>query len=134
MISQARRAQLAALADQLIPAGSGMPSASAAGVAGEYLDAVLEARPDLAKPLEAALALIEDAPAPLAALRADPAGWDVVTAIVPGAYFLNPEIRASIGYPGNEARPIDPSAPPDYEDLLPSVVERGAVYRPTPAD
>ena len=51
------RELLGALADELIPAGSGMPSASGAGVAGEYLDAVLAARPDLAAPLERALPL-----------------------------------------------------------------------------
>ena len=106
---------LGALADQLIPAGSGMPSASEAGVAGEYLDAVLAARPDLADPLwsrpwsrstgshrESAIAQLRDT---------DPEGWGVLTAVVPGAYFLNPEIRAAIGYPGLEARPIDPGRP-----------------------
>ncbi|HWK29754.1 MAG TPA: hypothetical protein VNS09_24520 [Solirubrobacter sp.] len=134
MISEERRARLGALADQLIPAGSGMPSASQAGVAGRYLDEVLAARPDLEPALDAALASVEGLPAAdaLTALRADAGGWGVLTAVVPAAYFMNPAIRAAIGYPGLEARPIDPSAPPDYEDLLGSVVERGAVYRPTP--
>ena len=53
--------------------------------------------------------------AAIAALRdTDPEGWGVLTAVVPGAYFLNPAIRAAIGYPGLEARPIDPDAAPDY--------------------
>ena len=52
-LSDEQRAQLGAIADELIPAGSGMPSASEAGVAGEFLDEVLAARPDLAAPLEA---------------------------------------------------------------------------------
>ena len=53
---------------------------------------------------------------------------------MPAAYFLNPDMRAAIGYPGLEARPIDPDAAPDYLDdgLLDSVVSRGPVYRPTP--
>jgi hypothetical protein len=42
------RLKLAALADVLIPAGNEMPSASQAGVADSWLDAVLAARPDLA--------------------------------------------------------------------------------------
>lgn len=138
-LSDERRTQLDALADELIPAGGGMPSASGAGVAGEYLDEVLAARPDLAEPLEAALASVDGlAPgAALAALRdGDPGGWGVLTAVVPSAYFLNPAMREAIGYPGLEARPIDPDAPPDYldEGLLDSVIARGAVYRPTPTD
>jgi hypothetical protein len=137
IIGAARRAQLGAIADELIPAGSGMPSASAAGVADRYLDEVLAARPDLAAPLLAALEQVEDlAPgAAIARLRdAHPDGWGVLTAVVPGAYFLNPEIRAAIGYPGLEARPIDASAEPDHlaDGLLDSVVARGPVYRPTP--
>jgi hypothetical protein len=135
-LSTQRRAQLGAIADQLIPAGSGMPSASEAGVAGQYLDEVLAARPDLVEPLEAALASVEGAWDPIAALRADAGAWGVITAIVPAAYFLNPAMREAIGYPGLEARPIDPDAAPDYleDGLLDSVVARGPVYRPTPAD
>ncbi len=133
-LSDALRAQLGAIADELIPAGSGMPSASEAGVAGQYLDEVLAARPDLAAPLEAALASVQAVDDPIAALRADAGAWGVITAVVPAAYFLNPAMRAAIGYPGLEARPIDPDAAPDYLDdgLLDSVVSRGPVYRPTP--
>ena len=60
----------------------------------------------------------------IAVLRQDPAGWGVLTAVVPGAYFMNPAIRAAIGYPGLERRPIDPNAEPDYlaDGLLDSVV------------
>ena len=111
-----------------------MPSASEAGVAGQYLDEVLAARPDLAEPLAAALSSVDGASDPIAALRADLGAWMVVTAVVPAAYFLNPAMREAIGYPGLEARPIDPDAAPDYLDdgLLDSVVGRGPVYRPTP--
>ena len=133
-LSEQRRAQLGAIADELIPAGSGMPSASEAGVGGQYLDEVLAARPDLAEPLEAALASVEGADDPIGALRGDAGAWSVITAVVPAAYFLNPDMRAAIGYPGLEARPIDPDAASDYLDdgLLDSVVSRGPVYRPTP--
>lgn len=138
MISSERRAQLGAIADELIPAGSGMPSASGAGVSGEFLDEVLAARPDLASPLDAALATVDGLSAQdaLASLRENADGWGVLTAVVPAAYFLNPAMRAAIGYPGLEARPIDPDAAPDYleDGLLDSVVARGPVYRPTPAD
>ena len=133
-MNESLRAQLGAIADELIPAGSGMPSASEAGVAGQYLDEVLAARPDLAEPLEAALASVAGRDDAVAALREDAGAWGVITAVVPAAYFLNPDMRAAIGYPGLEARPIDPDAAPDYLDdgLLDSVVARGPVYRPTP--
>jgi hypothetical protein len=138
MISDSRRAQLGAIADQLIPAGSGMPSASEAGVAGQYLDEVLAARPDLAAPLDDTLASVDGLSATdaLAVLRENADGWGVLTAVVPAAYFLNPAMRSAIGYPGLEARPIDPDLAPDYlaDGLLDSVVARGPVYRPTPAD
>ena len=134
-LSDERRAQLGAIADELIPAGSGMPSASEAGVGGQYLDEVLAARPDLAAPLEAALESVDGRRGPRSrALREDAGAWGVITAVVPAAYFLNPAMREAIGYPGLEARPIDPDAAPDYLDdgLLESVVARGPVYRPTP--
>ena len=138
MISDAHRAQLGAIADVLIPAGSGMPSASEAGVAGQYLDEVLTSLPDLRDALDTTLAAVDGlgAEEAIAVLRNDPAGWGVLTAVVPGAYFMNPAIREAIGYPGLERRPIDENAEPDYnqDGLLDSVIARGPVYRPTPAD
>jgi hypothetical protein len=137
-LSDARRAQLGAIADALIPAGGGLPSASDAGVAGQYLDEVLTSLPELREPLEAALAAVDGRPAAeaIAVLREDFEHWGVMTQIIPAAYFMNPAIRDAIGYPGLERRPIDPSAPPDYnqDGLLDSVIARGPVYRPTPTD
>ena len=130
------RARLAVLADALIPAGEGMPSASEAGVAGEWLDAVLAAEPGfgpaLASVLEAA-----DVADPAGELRrietTDPAGWGTLTTVVAGAYFLNPEIAAKVGYPGRRAIPVDQADPDWLQDgLLDSVKSRGPVYRPTP--
>jgi hypothetical protein len=137
-LSDAQRAQLGAIADELIPAGGGMPSASDAGVSGQYLDDVLTSLPDLRDALDTTLAAVDglEPAEAIAVLREDPAGWGVLTAIVPAAYFMNPAIREAIGYPGLERRPIDPSAEPDYlaDGLLDSVVARGPVYRPTPTD
>jgi hypothetical protein len=129
------RAILARLADELIPADEGMPSASEAGVAGEWLDAVLAARPDLADSLKC---VIEQAkgrePAEfLAAARAnDAAAFGVLAEVVPAAYFMSPAVQARIGYSGQSPQPIDPR--PDYldEGLLDSVIRRGPIYRPTP--
>jgi hypothetical protein len=129
------RAVLAGLADVLIPAGDGFPSASTAGVAGEGLDQLLAARPDLAPDLQKILRLAtgRNAADVMAELRAtDPASFGVLTEVVPGAYFMNQTVRAALGYAGQTPHPIDPI--PDYLDdgVLQSVIDRGPIYRPTP--
>jgi hypothetical protein len=131
------RARLAALADALIPAGDGMPSASEAGVAGEWLDAILAAEPGFGPALASVLAAADVAD-PAGELRrietTDPAGWGTLTTVVAGAYFLNPEIAAKVGYPGRRAIPVDADPNPDWleDGLLDSVKSRGPIYRPTP--
>ena len=141
---QNERALLAELADVLIPAASGMPSASQADVAGQWLDAVLAARPDLAGRLKDLLATARDGHANVDAneknpqdvvtdLRAnDPAASGVLAEIVPAAYFMNPDVQQAVGYSGQKAQPMDPR--PDYmeDGLLESVIRRGPIYRPTP--
>jgi hypothetical protein len=131
------RARLAALADALIPAGDGMPSASEAGVAGEWLDAVLAAEPGFGPALAAVLAGadVADAAGELRRIETtDPGGWGTLTTVVAGAYFLNPAIAAQVGYPGRRAIPVDVDASPDWleDGLLDSVTSRGPIYRPTP--
>jgi hypothetical protein len=131
------RELLAALADVLIPAGNDMPSASQAGVADVWLDAVLAARPDLAGGLKNLLAKAHNRNAQdfVANLRAhDPGAFDMLAQTAAGAYFMNPQVQQSIGYAGQGPRPIDPR--PDYQDdgLLESVIRRGLIYRPTPGE
>ena len=129
------RALLAALADILIPAAGGMPSASQAGVAGTGLDHVLAARPDLVAVLADVLGKARGSEPGdvITAIRAsDPAAFGVLAEIVPAAYFMNPDVRETIGYAGQIPRSIDPH--PDYLDdgLLQSVISRGPIFRPTP--
>lgn len=131
------RARLAALADALIPAGDGMPSASEAGVAGEWLDAIVAAEPSFGPALASVLAAA-DVSDPAGELRrietTDPAGWGTLTTVVAGAYFLNPAIAEKVGYPGRRAIPVDADPNPDWleDGLLESVASRGPIYRPTP--
>jgi hypothetical protein len=128
------RALLGALADLLIPAGDGFPSASAADVAGAGLDQVLAFRPDFGHGLKRILVA---APARepgecLAELKChDPAAFEILAELVPAAYFLNEQVRARLRYEGQTPKPIDPR--PDYLDdgLLQSVLDRGPIYRPT---
>jgi hypothetical protein len=129
------RALLARLGDVLIPASDRMPSASQADVSGRWLDAVLAARPDLAPRLRDVLgkARGRDPSETMASFRQhDPAAFEVLAEIVPGAYFMNPDVRRAIGYDGQVPRPMDPR--PDYmeDGLLESVIRRGPIYRPTP--
>jgi hypothetical protein len=135
-LTAADRDLFAALADELIPAGNGHPSASAADVAGRWLDMVLAARPDLLDGLKNVLGKAQGRnPAEVIVdLRAnDAVAFGVLAEVVPGAYFMNSQVQQAIGYFGQTARPIDPH--PDYLDdgLLDSVIGRGPIYRQTPA-
>ena len=131
------RERLAELADALIPGEAGMPSASEAGAVGEWLDAVLAARPDFETPLAGlagSTAGMTAAQAIAALPDRDPAGWSALTSAVVAAYYMNPDVCERIGYAGQRAIPLDPDAPPDYleDGLLDSVRARPPVYRPTP--
>jgi len=134
--TQKERAQLASLADILIPAGDGQLSASQADVAGEGLDKVLATCPELAAGLHKLLSNAEGRAASQAVAEmqsSDLAAFAMLAEFAAAAYFLNPAVRQAIGYGGQTARPIDPH--PDYLDngLLDSVIRRGPIYRPTPS-
>jgi hypothetical protein len=131
----ARRAVLAGLADVLIPAGDGMPSASAAGVAGPGLDQVLAAVPGLGPALADVLAAAlgrEPAEVVASLARTDPAAYGVLTEVVTAAYFMNPDVRRALGYAGQAPSPLDPRVDYMEDGLLESVIKRGPIYRPTP--
>jgi hypothetical protein len=137
VLSGEGRKRLAALADAMIPAGDGLPSASQAGVAGGAVDRLLGVRPDLLAPLRAAL---EMAPASMpveraiATLRTEhPETLAALGEIVAGAYFLNPEVAQRIGYHGRAAIPVDIDVDTsEAVALRRPVVERGRAYRPDP--
>ena len=131
----AQRAVLAGLADVLIPAGDGMPSASAATVAEEGLDQVLAAVPGLRASLADVLARAQGRePAEVVAslARTDPAAYGVLTEVVTAAYFMNPDVRKAVGYTGQGPSPLDPRVDYMEDGLLESVIKRGPIYRPTP--
>jgi len=134
-LTSEERQLFAALADLLIPAGGGFPSASQAGVAHEGLDQLLAVRPDLLDSLKSLLLRAKER-APAEFLRelqtSDQGAFGALAESVPGAYFLNADVRAKLKYTGQSARPIDPRQ--DYLDdgLLQSVIDRGPIYRPTP--
>jgi hypothetical protein len=131
----AQRAVLAGLADVLIPAGDGMPSASAAAVAEEGLNQVLAAVPGLGASLADVLARAkgrEPAEVVASLARTDPAAHGILTEVVAAAYFMNPDVRQAVGYTGQGPTPLDPRVDYMEDGLLESVIKRGPIYRPTP--
>lgn len=135
-LSEEQRTRLAALADALVPGGGGLPSARAAGVHETWIDRTLAANPDLVAPLLAALGSAGEPTVGLTWLREqDAALFDRFAFTVAAAYFMNPTVRRSFGYPGTAPRPL-PQAEGEAEyyledDILGPVIARGPIFRPT---
>jgi hypothetical protein len=126
------RATFAAIADQLIPAADGMPSAAEV-VDDARLAFVLRARPDLADPLKAALreGLGDDVTERLATLAAEPASLSALQLSIVGGYYTDTRVRELIGYPGQMAIELRSWEYPVYleEGLIDAVLARGPVWR-----
>jgi hypothetical protein len=137
-IDERLRTRLAAVADRLIPAADGMPAASTVDVGGRQLDAVLASRPDLVDGIRRALEAagdVDDVIGWIEAVRVqDPAGYEALVTAVVGGYYLHPEVKRLLGYPGQIPEPVSIDRFPDYaeEGLLERVYSRGPIYRPTP--
>ncbi|MET0134020.1 MAG: hypothetical protein ABW215_10560 [Kibdelosporangium sp.] len=130
------RETLRELADRMIPAGAGLPSAADAGVHTGLLDKTVKVRPDLAQPLRAALAAVAglDPDEAWAHVHSSPDLLDVVGLVVAGAYLMSADVAGELGYPFQEAKIVDPDdvARAIDEGLLDDVVERGPIYRIPP--
>jgi hypothetical protein len=130
---RAERATLLAVADRLIPAAHGMPSAADV-LTDERLRFVLTARPDLLSPIRTALRpnLGDDPQARLDALgRDDPGALGAVQLAIVAGYYTDRHVRELIGYPGQEALTIRSWELPPYleEGLIDAVLARGPVWR-----
>src|SRR2546426_2852987 len=105
-----QRASLAALADVLIPAGDGFPSASQAGVAAEGFDQVISFQPVIATGLMNVLEKSKARPPAEAVAdlqKNDPAAFGVLTELVAGAPFFNSPGRAPPRFTGPGPPPPD---------------------------
>ena len=126
------RATLAAVADHLIPAAHGMPSAAEI-VTVDRLAFVLRARPDLGEPLRTALRpeLGADAAARLARLADEPTNLSALQLTIVGGYYTDKGVRERIGYPGQMAIELRSWEYPPYleEGLIDAVLARGPVWR-----
>jgi hypothetical protein len=129
------RAAYARLADVLIPAAEGMPSASEVDVHTRWVDQALRLRPDLRPFLMAAIAAAMDGGAPREVVvqlaEQHPEVFAALGQLTAGAYYMDDRVREAMGYPGQEARQlIDDTG--EYLEMLERVVERGPIHRPTP--
>ncbi|MEA2606530.1 MAG: hypothetical protein QOI00_1287 [Chloroflexota bacterium] len=132
-LATAERATLGAIADHLIPAALGMPSAADV-VGDDRLRFVLNARPDLIGSLRAGLRreLGDDVQARLDALaRAEPSTLGALQLVIVAGYYTDPRVRELIGYPGQMALELRSWEYPAYleEGLIDAVLARGPVWR-----
>jgi len=127
VFSDAERRAMERLGDALIPPAPGALSASEAGIGAHLLDRILDLVPERVPLLRQVIARAGEAraEAALAALKqSEPALYDSFCETVVGAYFMSPEVRRLVAYPGRVAVParIDVT---DLEDLLMPVLEQG---------
>lgn len=127
------RATFAAVADLLIPAAHGMPSAGDV-VRDERLRFVLNARPDLIEPVRAALRpeLGVDPQTRLDTLgRDEPANLGALQLAIVAGYYTDSDVRERIGYPGQQALTLRSWEVPAYidEGLIDGVLARGPIWR-----
>lgn len=127
------------IADCLIPAVGPNPVASEAEDYGRYLELALAARADAFDTIvrvidELAGVADEELRAALKQLWAqDSAAFDPVSNVVAGAYFMTPQVKALIGYPGQHRDPagLEDAADELESGILDPVLERGHFYVPT---
>ena len=131
-LTDAERGVLAAVADHLIPAAHGMPSAAEV-VNGDRVEFVLRARPDLTAPLKAALRddLGSDVEGRLATLANEPTNLAALQLTIVGGYYTDKRVRELIGYPGQMAIEVKSWLLPEYieEGHIDVVLARGPVWR-----
>ena len=132
------RARLAQIADGLIPGTQEMPAPGSLDIAGRQLDLVLASRPDLADGLCRALEAASDTDDAIAWIgrlaTSDPPAHEALVTVVVAGYYLHPEVQRRLGYPGQVGEVVRVDDYPDFvhEGQLERVLERGAIYRPTP--
>jgi hypothetical protein len=129
-------AALLRIADCLIPASGPNPKASEAESYVQYLNLALSARSDVFDAVISAVAkLAEMADDDLwSALKRmwseDKFSFDPLSAIVAGAYFMTPQVKELIGYPGQhrDVAGLDEAANELTTGILDPVIERGPIY------
>jgi hypothetical protein len=135
-MSESSSKNLLALADFLIPEHGQMPRFSAVCTQADAL-AALNFRIDLKDAFARAISgnIAQGEEAYLESLyRDDDEAFTALATILVCTYYMNPSVRALIGYPGQENVAYDTYATQGYvtDGSLAKVVARGRKYRPTP--
>jgi hypothetical protein len=135
-VSADELAVLLRVADCLIPASGPNPKPSDVAEYVPYLNVALAARSDV---FDRLMAAVDE----LAAVSAgamwerlkrmwaeDTDTFDPLSSVVAGAYFMTPEVKALIGYPGQhrDTAPLEQAADELGDGLLDPVIERGSIY------
>jgi hypothetical protein len=135
-LTDGEQATLLRIADTLIPAAGPNPKASDAEEFPAYLHLALAARADV---FDAVLKAVNDI-ADVAddnlrdALKTmwanDKFTFDPLSSIIAGAYFMTPQVKELIGYPGQHRDPagLEDAANELETGLLDPVLERGYIY------
>lgn len=135
-LSPARRGVLTRLADLIVPACGELPAAGTLDLGGAPIDRLLRLRPDLLPPLRVLLeecAALPPADLPTWLDALSPTAMAVLLQVVAGAYYLQPEVRRLIGYPGQEALTL-PRDGFGGEELLMAMMQSPPRFRSAPAE
>lgn len=133
-IDSADRELLRRIFDVLLPATAEMPAASRIGVADNVLDHLLHLRPELVPDLLRGIRLAREIDPTVAVTRlaeTDAAAFKVLRTLALAGYYLDPEVRKRIGYPGQQNLPPDLEDPPAYvaNGMLDAVKARGPIWK-----
>jgi hypothetical protein len=124
------------VADCLIPESGPNPRPSDTEQYSDHLELALAARADVLDAVVASAVKLAHVPddelwAALKQLWAeDKSIFDPLSAVVAGAYFMTPQVKALIGYPGQHRNPapLDQAAEEVGTGLMDPVLERGSIY------
>jgi len=123
--------RLAAIADCIIPRTDEMPSASDVGLSDLLQRKLTRYRPDLLATVGEILRQETTQPPEIFIERLaieKPQDFQQLFQAVAGAYYLSPEVRRRIGYPGQEALTL-PRDGIGVEDLLEGLLDAPKTFR-----
>lgn len=132
-IDEQTREGIARLVDLLLPGTADLPTGRVVGAHLDLLDRVLAANPRLSG------AIIEFGRRAMTANTAihlddlekwSPERAEHVVFALNAAYFISPAVRAALGYPGQERRPINEATPDEIasDELIAPVRARGSIF------
>lgn len=135
-LSESELATLLRIADCLIPADGPNPKASDAEDYPSYLQLALGARSDVFSAVIGGVEKLASVPDSelWEALKQmstdDKFTFDPLSSILAGAYFMTPQVKELIGYPGQhrDPAPLDQAADELATGILDPVLERGHFY------